>query len=77
MLEFCSVVQHPDLIQIDVTIKLEEKVHNPEVSICVIWPWPISLRYYLNLEQRSRQIMANQVSCKLQGREEERPWERD
>lgn len=34
---------------------------NPEVSISLIWPWPISLQYYLNLGYVSLQIMANQV----------------
>lgn len=29
------------------------EVHNLEMSISIIWPWPINLRYYLKLEHRS------------------------
>ena len=32
-----------------------------KVSISLISTWPIGLRYYLNLEYGSRQIMANQI----------------
>ena len=40
--------------------KRAPEVHNSEVSMSVIF-WPISLRYHLNLEQKSRLMMANHI----------------
>ena len=50
-------------------VSLEERPHNTALSQksitrslkCLICPWPIILRYYLNLEERYRQITANQI----------------
>ena len=59
--------QSNSLITIDTQLKttlncVQAEADNPEVLISLIGPWPISLRYYLNLEYRSRQVMANHIA---------------
>ena len=36
-------------------------IPEPEMSVPLIWPWPISSRYCLNLEYRLCQTMASQI----------------